>query len=469
MKRHIFNSNFTCVRTITIIAAAATLTVSCGIYKKYEREENVVSDSLFGEEYRTADTCALADLGWRELFTDPLLDTLITKGLEVNTDVRTALLNVEKAQATLKTAKLNYIPNFNFAPQGAVGGFNNFDNTNTGASWTWSVPVTASWEIDIFGKKTNRKRQAQVALDMADDYAQAAKSALIAGIAGQYYTLLMLDEQLRIAEETAGKFSESVRVLEAMTQAGMSNEVAVAQMKGAWYQVEAAKESIRQSITEVENSLCSSLCETPHPIQRGKLSDAEFPEQLKTGVPAAILSRRPDVRAAENSLAAAYYAVNIARASLYPSLSLSGTLGWTNSLGSTVVSPSGLIMNAAASLLQPIFNSGALTAQVKISKAEQEAAQLNFRQTVLDAGMEVNNALSQYQTASSRVEWRDRQVEALREAVNKTGLLMKHSSTTYLDVLTAEQSLLSAETSRAQDNFDRISAVISLYHALGGM
>ena len=186
-------------------------------------------------------------------------------------------------------------------------------------------------------------------------------------------------------------------------------------------------------------------------------------------MPAAILSRRPDVRAAENSLAAAYYAVNIARASLYPSLSLSGTLGWTNSLGSTVVSPSGLIMNAAASLLQPIFNSGALKAQVKISKAEQEAAQLNFRQTVLDAGMEVNNALSQYQTASSRVEWRDRQVEALREAVNKTELLMKHSSTTYLDVLTAEQSLLSAETSRAQDNFDRISAVISLYHALGGM
>ncbi|MGN1212286.1 MAG: TolC family protein [Candidatus Cryptobacteroides sp.] len=451
-----------------MLAAAVALTASCGIYKKYERPENVVSDDLFGHEYATTDTVSIADLGWKELFTDSYLQELIGKGLESNTDIRTAMLSIEKAETALKTARLAYLPSFNFAPEGSVGGFNNFSNLNTGASWTYTIPVAASWEIDIFGKKTNQKRQAQVSLEMAKDYEQAAEAGLIAGIATQYYTLLMLDEQLRIAESTAEKFKESVRVLSAMSEAGMANEVAVAQMKGAWYQIEAAKEEICHSITDLETSLCIVLFEVPHHIERGVLSDASFPEELLTGVPVALLSRRPDVSAAENNLAASYYAVNVARASLYPSLSLSGAAGWTNSLGSTVVNPSGLIMNAAASILQPIFNSRALKAQVEIARADQEAAELAFRQTILNAGAEVNKALRQYQCATEKAEMRSKQVEALKEAVTKTELLMQHSSTTYLDVLTAEQSLLSAQTSQAEDTYERISAVISLYHALGG-
>ncbi|MGM9747666.1 MAG: efflux transporter outer membrane subunit, partial [Candidatus Cryptobacteroides sp.] len=456
------------VINIMIIAAAVVLTASCGIYKKYERPENVVGDDLFGQEYATTDTVSIADLGWRELFTDSHLQALIEKGLESNTDVRTAMLSVEKAETALKTARLAYLPSFNFAPEGSVGGFNNFNNLNTGASWTYTVPVAASWEVDIFGKNTNRKRQAKESLEMAKNYEQAAQAGLIAGIATQYYTLLMLDEQLRIAESTAEKFKESVRVLSAMSDAGMANEVAVAQMKGAWYQIEAAKEEICHSISDLETAICTVLFETPHHIERGVLSDASFPEELLTGVPVAILSRRPDVRAAENNLAASYYAVNVARASLYPSLSLSGAAGWTNSLGSTVVNPSGLILNAAASILQPIFNSRALKAQVEIARADQEAAELSFRQTVLNAGAEVNNALRQYQCATEKAQMRSKQVEALKEAVTKTELLMQHSSTTYLDVLTAEQSLLSAETSQAEDTYERISAVITLYHALGG-
>ena len=452
---------------ITMLAAALLSMLSCGIYKKYERPEGCVSDGLFG--YQVADSSSIADFGWEELFTDPYLDSLISRALDRNTDIRTAMLNVDKAEAALKTARLDFLPSFNFAPQGSAGGFNNFSSLNTGASWTYTVPVAASWEIDVFGKKTNRLRSAKVSLNMADDYAQAAKSALIAGIARQYYTLLMLDEQLRIAGATADKFRQSVEVLSAMCDAGMSNEAAVSSMRAAIYEVEAAKESILQAITEVENSLCSTLFETPHSIERGILDDAAFPEELKTGVPAALLSRRPDVRAAENALAASYYAVNIARASLYPSLSLSGTAGWTNSLGSSVVNPSGLILNAAASLLQPIFNAGALRAQVRIARDEQEAAELAFRQCILNAGTEVNNALSLYQRACARIECRERQIEAQKDAVEKTELLMRFSSNTYLEVLTAEQSLLSAENAMTQDRFDRINAVISLYHALGGM
>lgn len=456
------------MKKLIISAAAVLIVCSCGIYRKYERPSEVVTDSLFGERYETADTASLADLGWRELFTDPYLQSLIDSALVKNTDIRTAALRVEQAETALRIARLSYIPSFNFAPEGAVGGFNNFETVKTGAGWTYSVPVAASWEIDVFGKKTNSKRQAQVSADMARDYEQAVRTGLISGVATQYYTLLMLDEQLRIAESTCAKFSESVRVLRAMMGAGMANEVAVAQMEGAWYQVEAAVEDIRRSINELENSLCTTLCETPHHIARGVLADAKFPEQLKTGVPVALLSRRPDVRAAENNLAASYYAVNIARADLYPSLSLSGVAGWTNNLGGTVMNPSGLLLNAAASLFQPIFNSGALRGKVEIARAEQEAATLAFQQAVLEAGSEVNNALTQYQTALSKEEWRRKQVESLSNAVTKTEKLMQYTSTTYLEVLTAQQSLLQAQTSQAQDTYEKITAVINLYRSLGG-
>lgn len=451
-----------------MMLVAVMMVTGCGIYKKYERPAEVVTDSLFGERFQTADTSSIADLGWRELFTDPQLQVLIDSALARNTDLRTARLRVEQAMTGLKIARLDYLPSINFAPEGAVSGFNNFENVTTGAGWTYTVPVAASWEIDIFGGKTNAKRQVQSAAAMAQDYEQAARTGLIAGVAIQYYTLLMLDEQLRIAQQTCEKFSESVRVLRAMVGAGMGNEVAVAQMEGAWYQVEAAVEDIRKAINELENSMSQTLCQTPRSIPRGKLSSAVFPDQLATGVPAALLSRRPDVRAAENNLAAAYYAVNVARADLYPSLSLSGVLGWTNNLGGTVMDPSGLLMNAAGSLFQPIFNAGALRGKVKIARADQEAAVLAFQQTVLDAGAEVNNALTQYQTALAKEQWRNRQVEALQTALTKTEKLMQYTSTTYLEVLTAQQSLLQAQTSQAQDTFEKISAVVTLYRALGG-
>lgn len=451
-----------------IMVAAVMMVAGCGIYKKYERPEGIVTDGLYGDKFQTEDTASIADLGWRELFSDSLLQGLIDSALVRNTDLRTAALRVEQAQTALKIARLSYIPSFNFAPEGAVSGFDNFNTVNTGAGWTYTVPVVASWELDVFGKKTNAKRQAQASADMACDYEQAVRTGLIAGVATQYYTLLMLDEQFRIASSTVDKFEESVRVMKAMVSAGMGNEVAVAQLEGAMFEVKAAVEDIKKAIDELENSLCMTLCQTPRAIERGQLSQASFPVELKTGVPVALLSRRPDVRAAENSLASAYYAVNIARADLYPSLSLSGVAGWTNNLGGAVMNPSGLLLNAAASLFQPIFNAGAMRGKVKIASADRQAAELAFQQTVLNAGAEVNNALTQYQTALAKEEWRTAQVESLSRAVSKTEKLMQYTSTTYLEVLTAQQSLLQAQTAQAQDTYEKISAVISLYRALGG-
>lgn len=450
-----------------MIVAAVTVS-SCGIYKKYERQAEMVTDSLFGAGYQTADTSSIADMSWKELFTDPYLRELIDSALVRNTDLKTAQLRAEQALTGLKIARLDYLPSVNFAPEGAVSGFNNFSGINTGAGWTYTVPIAVGWDIDLFGKKTNAKRQAQASAAMAQDYEQAARTGLIAGVAVQYYTLLMLDEQLRIAEATCGKFSESVRVLRAMMDAGMANDVAVSQMEGAWYQVETAVEDIRKSVNELENSLSVTLCQTPRHIKRGTLTDVSFPEMLQTGLPVSILSRRPDVRAAENNLAAAYYAVNAARADLYPSISLSGVAGWTNNLGGTVRDPAGMILNAAASLFQPIFNAGAMRGKVKIARADQEIAGLAFQQTVLNAGAEVNDALTKYQTALSKEKWRTMQVESLSNALTKTEKMMQYTSTTYLEVLTAQQSLLEAETSRAQDMYEKISAVIELYRALGG-
>lgn len=455
-----------------IFFVAAVLMLSgCGLYRKYERTA-VVPDNLFGEEYPAADSSSIASMGWRELFTDPYLRTLVDSALSRNTDLATAKLHVDEAMYGLQISRLGYLPSFNFAGDGGISKWRNYSSepVETTPEWTYTLPVTASWTIDIFGRQTNTKRQGEASLQMAKDYEMAVRTGIVAGVATQYYTLLMLDEQLAIAYGTADKFEQSVRVLRAMKDAGMSNEIAVAQMEGAMYEVKSAIKDLSQSIRQVENSLCLLLCDTPHHIERGDLASASsgFPEELLTGLPADILENRPDVRAAEMNLASAYYQVNISKASMLPELTLSGTAGWTNTLGTAVINPGGLLLAATGSLFQPIFNAGALSRQVKIDKARMEEAGLAYCQAVLNAGAEVNNALAAYQFSHERLLARTAQVESLSSAVDKTEKMMKYSSGTYLEVLTAQQSLLSARTGVAQEQYNLIAAVISLYNALGG-
>lgn len=434
----------------------------CRIYKPYIRQD-VVTDNLYGAAYETNDTANIANIPWQEMFPDTLLQQLIDRGLANNTDMQSACWRIQEAEAALKTARLAYLPSFNFGPNGSVS---SFDNKNT--SWAYTVPVTASWEIDIFARLTNANRQAKSLYRQSRDYKQAVRTGLIANVADHYYTLLMLDEQLHISEETLGRYKESIRTLQAMKKAGMADEAAVAQMEAAYFAVGASLQDLKRSLTETENSLCSLLGETPHPISRSRLENQIFSCRLKTGLPVQLLANRPDIRAAEESLAQAYYATNIARAALYPSLTLSGTGGWTNSLGEMVVNPGKLLLSAAGALFQPIFNNGNLRGRIKIAKAQQEEAKLAFRQALLNAGEEVNNALTQCQTASAKTEWRTQQIESLETAVTKTRLLMQYGSTTYLDVLTAQQSLLQAQLAQAADRYEAVQGIINLYHALGG-
>lgn len=447
------------MKKILIVCLAAAMT-SCGIYKNYQRPD-VVTDGLYGTA-ETADSTTLGDISWQEMFTDPQLQALIDLALTNNTDLQSAQWRVKEAEATLKSARLAYLPSFNFAPQGTISSFD-----NGAASKTYSIPVTASWQIDIFGGLTNAKRKAKALYLQSREYQQAVRTQLIASVANLYYTLLMLDSQYEVTKETAAKWEESVRTMREMKAAGMTNEAGVAQYEGSYYGIVASLNDIEYSIRETENSLCSVLGEVPHEIVRGRLDEQQLPDNLAVGVPVQMLSNRPDIRQAEYSLMQSFYATNAARSALYPSITLSGSAGWTNNAG-VITNPGKLLLSAAGSLLQPIFYANANRANLKIAKAQQEESKLAFQQALLNAGAEVNNALTQCQTARAKTDLRIKQIEAMERAVESTELLMQHSSTTYLEVLTAQQSLLSAQLSQIADQFDEIQGVVNLYQALGG-
>jgi multidrug efflux system outer membrane protein len=361
------------------------------------------------------------------------------------------------------TSRLSYLPSLSLDPQGTTSSFD-----KAKASWTYNVPVSASWEVDIFGRLTNVKRQAKAALSQSQAYSQAVQTQLIANIANLYYTLLMLDRQYEITTETAVKWQESLRATQALMAAGMTTEAAVSQTEATCYSIETSVKDLEQTIRETENTLAVLLGETPQDIERGRLEDQSLTPDLAIGIPVQMLSNRPDVRSAEYALAQAFYGTASARSNFYPSLRLSGSAGWTNSAGSYIVNPGKLLLSAVGSLTQPLFNKGANIAQLKIAKAQQEEAKLTFQQTVLNAGKEVNDALTQAQTAKGKIDLRTHQIESLEDAVRSTQLLMTHGNTTYLEVLTAQQTLLSAQLSQVTDRFDELQATVNLYQALGG-
>lgn len=442
---------------------AALALNSCGIYTSYHPTESV-PEALYGEEVATIDsTDNLAQLPWQTLFTDPQLQRLIEQGLQNNTDLLTAEQRVKEAEASLLSAKLAYLPSFTLAPQGGVSSFD-----GAKATWTYNIPVSASWEIDIFGRLRNAKRQAKALLEQSRDYQQAVRTQLIAGIANNYYTLLMLDAQLALAEQTRDSWKETVEATRALMEAGMANEAAVSQMEATYYAIATSVLDLKDQINTAENSLALLLAEPAHAIERGSLEGQAFPTHLAVGVPLELLRNRPDVRSAEHTLESAFYVTNQARAAFYPQIVLGGSAGWTNSGGGMIVNPGEWLLSAVGSLTQPIFQKGTNIARLKVAKAQQEEARLGFQQTLLNAGSEVNEALVQYQTATEKTDYYARQVESLGRALESTSLLMTHGNTTYLEVLTAQQSLLNAQLTQVANRFAQIQGLINLYHALGG-
>ena len=435
----------------------------CHIYRTYERPELSGVDSLYRVPAMTEDTMSLADFSWKELFTDTVLQQLIEKGIANNTDLNIARLKVREAEALLTSSKLAYLPSVSLTPQGTIKSIEGNSPTKT-----YNLAASADWELDIFGRLTNAKREAKAVLEQSQAYKQAVQTQLIATIANSYYTLLMLDKQLDISRRTADIWAENLRVMKALKKAGQTTEMAVAQIEASKLSVDASLLSLEQQITEVENSLSSLLGVVPQRIDRSTLDMQSFPDTLSVGVPLQLLQRRPDVRQSEAALAEAFYTTNRAYSAFYPAITLSGSAGWTNAAGAIISNPGEWLFSAVGALVQPLFNRGQNIANLKVAKARQEEALLTFRQTLLNAGTEVNDALLQWQVARRRLDLDRQQIISLQSAVRSSELLMRHSSQNYLEVLTARQTLLDAELSAVSDRFEEIQGVINLYHALGG-
>ena len=440
---------------ILVGALVLISTASCSFYKEYQRPDLHFVDSLYRRMEVLPDSISTAAISWETFFTDSLLKMWIDFGVRYNTDLGIAHYKVQEAEAALLSARWALLPGGTFQAQGGLPG-------------SLSASLNASWEADIFGALRNSSNKAAAALEKSKAYEHAVQTKLVATIAESYYTLLGLDEQLAISRRTLNTWEENIRTLDALKRAGKTNEAAVLQAKANKYSVEADILTLEKKIMEVENSFCALLGFVPMPIERSTLAEQILPTELSAGVPAEILSRRPDVRQAELTLAQCHYSKNIARSAFYPNLSLSGTLGWKTGNGNITLSPGSIITNLLASLVQPVFGRGVNKARMMTAQAQYEQAAYSFRQSILNAGVEVNNALTMWQTAQQRVDIVKKQIVSLQAAVWNTQLLMKHGNASYLEVLSAQKNLLNAELTETSDRLDEIRGMINLYHALGG-
>ena len=451
-----------------MFASAAFVLGSCGIYNKYERPE-VNTKGLVRDSASIADTLAVSDttnfgnLPWRSVFTDPQLQSLIEQGLAHNTNMLNAALNVKMVEEQLKVAKLAFVPSFTFSPQGTISSWD-----GNKATKTYSLPVQASWSIDLFGNLLNAKRSAQMALLATKDYQLVVQTGLISNIANMYYTLMMLDKELELVNNMAGLTKDTWDMMKLQKELGRTKETSVQSAESNYYSVLAQATDLKRQIRETENSLSLLLGQSAQTISRGTLDNQSLPESFSTGVGIQLLNNRPDVHYAEMSLAQCFYNTNQARSKFYPSITISGSGAYTNSSGAGIVNPGKMLWSAVGSLTQPIFAHGQLIAGLKVAKAEQEQAYNTWQNAVLSAGSEVSNALVLYNSSAEKANLEAKQVESLTKNVEYTKMLFNEGSSTYLEVITAQQSLLNAQLSEVQDQFYKMQAVVNLYYALGG-
>ena len=449
--------------------SATLLLGSCGLYNKYERPD-VNTAGLVRDTATVTDTLAVSDttsfgnLPWREVFTDPQLQALIEQGLENNVDLLNAALNVKMVEAQLTAAKLAFVPSFTFSPQGTLTSWDGSKTTKT-----YSLPVQASWSLDLFGNLLSQKRSAQTALLATKDYQLVVKTQVISNIANMYYTLLMLDRQLELVNEMAGITKETWDMMKGLKELRVGyRSTSVQSAEANYYSVLAQAADLKRQIRETENSLSLMLGQSAQAIKRGRLEDQSLPSEFSTGIALNMLNNRPDVHYAEMTLAQCFYNTQTARSKFYPNITISGSGAFTNSSGAGIVNPGKWLLSAVGSLVQPIFMNGQLIAGLKVAKAEQEQAYNTWQNAVLQAGNEVSNALVLYNTSDEKSRLEEKQVAALRKTVEDTKELFASSNSNYLEVITAQTSLLNAELTKVADDFYKMQAVVNLYQALGG-
>ena len=451
---------------IITLAAVSLMFTGCGIYNKYEQNTPVPADFWGTDESIKAGTgdTSIAQVSWREFFTDPLLQQLIEQVLDNNTDLNSARIAVEKSEASLRAAKMAYLPSLYFTPQGSLSSFD-----GSPVAKAYNLPLQLSVDIDVFGSITNQKRAAKAVLLQAQMQQQAVRSNLISITAQHYLMLQVLDLQLEILMQTDSPWNKSLETEQALWENGKAYSTAVNQMEASYLNVKTQIVDTRRNIRSVENAICKLLAVSPQHIDRQVWNPTSFnAEYLTVGVPAQMLENRPDIRLANYAMEEAFYNTAAARSAFYPSITLSGTAGWTNEGGGVIVNPGKLLLNAVAQLTQPIFARGKLIANKKIASLTEEDMQKKYVQMVINAGNEVNEAMADCMAAREKQAYYQRQVDVLGEAYTGTHELMDNGKASYIEVLTAQESLLDAQLSAAMNMYNAAEAVIALYIALGG-
>lgn len=451
---------------IIAIISTAVLMNSCGIYNKYERPD-VATDNIMrdAEQYASVnDSTSFGDVDWHEVFTDPQLQALIQQGLDKNVDLQNAKLSVDMAEAQLKAARLAFLPSFAFTPSGTLSKV--FD---MGMDWSkaYALPVTASWNADIWGNLASQNRSSKVAYIASQDAEQAVRSSIICGIANTYYTLLMLDRELEILQDMEQLTKDTWDMMKLQKELSGARETSVLSAEGSYLSIKSQIVDMKRQIRETENSLSLLIGQQAQAVSRGKLYDQTLPDNFSAGIPISILANRPDVHAAEMSLAQCFYGIQQAKINFYPALNFTATGSYTNNL-STIINPGKFLLNFVGSLAQPIFQNGKLIAGLKVAKAQYEQAYNTWEHKILTAGSEVSNALVLYNSSKAKGEIDRQNVEVLTKNVNHTKDLFKMGSSTYLEVISAQSSLLNAELTQVTDDFNKMQAVVNLYSALGG-
>ena len=458
------------MKRILIMAAGSLMMASCGLYNKYERPE-VMTDGIVRDPVaqngalQSADTASFGNLPWRQLFTDPQLQALIEQGLKNNPDMLNAALNVQIVNEALKCARLAFLPSIALSPQGVISSLRTDPAVTTKS---YQLPISASWNVDLFGNLLNAKRSAQMQLIATLDYQTVVQCNIVSGIANLYYTLLMLDRQLEIVSDMEQLTKDTWDKMKFMHDNRVGyRSTAVQSAEAAYYQVQAQKVDLQRQLRETENALSLLIVQPAQSIKRNRLADQTLPSKFATGVTIGLLSNRADVHAAEMSLAQCFYDVQQARSRFYPNITITGTGAFTNNNG--MINPGKLLLSAVGSLVQPIFQHGQIVAGLKVAKMQYEQAYNKWQNAVLKAGNEVSNALVSYNSSDEKGQLDSKRVSVLKQNVEDTKKLMESSSnTTYLEVISAQSSLLNAEIAEVTDQFNKMQAVVNLYQALGG-
>ena len=451
---------------IIIIAFAALSLAGCkSLYGNYERPDvktsGIVRDPV-DDKGALAGSSDFGNLPWRSVFTDPQLQTLIEKALENNPDLLNAALNIDIAEQQLRASKLAFLPSVVFAPNGSISHF----GTHTSSTQAYTLPITASWDVDLFGKLRSQKKAAQMALIQSRDYKVAVQTNLICNVANLYYTLLMLDRQKQIVDDMSGLTKNTWDMMKLQMEFGRARSTSVQSAEAAYYSVQTQGADIKRQIRETENTLSLLLGEPAQSIARGSLENQSLPANFSGGIGVQLLSNRADVHANEMALAQCFYNIQEARSRFYPALNISPTGAWTNSNG--LVNPGKLLLSVVGSLTQPIFMRGQLKAGLRVAEDRYKQAYNTWQNSILKAGAEVSNALVAYNSADEKNKLQQQQIDVLKQNVDHTQMLYAQSSSSYLEVITAQQSLLNAEISQVQEQFTKLQAIVNLYNALGG-